>query len=115
MAQAHHSPRRGEVYDCTVPVEGGTETVTVVVVSRDDWNASPPDSRIWAVPIKRQARPLAVKLADTDPVAGWAQIHGHGMIPRDWLTAPVAMLSGATMQRLREAFTTLQEDTDPQL
>ena len=115
MAQQPHTPRRGDVYDCQVPAGDAAETVTVVVVSRDDWNMTPPDDRIWAVPIKRHERPLAVRLTDADPIGGWVQIHGHGMNPRTWLTTPVAMLSGATMQKIREAFATLQEDTEPTL
>lgn len=110
------TPRRGEVYDCAVPVgDGQTETVRVVVVSNDVWNQNPPDGRILAIPIKRQRGPLGVQLTETDHIGGWVQIHGLGMVPRKWLSKPVSMLSGQTMQRIREALSMLQEDTDPQL
>ena len=106
-------PRRGEVYTCRMPAGDQAETIKVVVISRDDWNANPPDGRIWVVPIKRKPRPLSFRLDDTDPVGGWVLTHAHAMIPSDWLAEQSGMLTGANMERIRKALAFLQDDIEP--
>lgn len=116
MAQQPNEYRRGEVYTSRMPGTGGkSQPLMAALISRDDWNQNPPDGRVWAAPIRRVPRPLAVKCSSADPVSGWVQIHAHGMIPRDWLMEPVGMLVGDTLQRIDEALDTLRENLGPNL
>ncbi|MGH3729724.1 MAG: type II toxin-antitoxin system PemK/MazF family toxin [Micromonosporaceae bacterium] len=89
--------KQGEIYDCTV----GDRRYRVLVVSADAHN----DVRVpWVVPIRHgrmNAPPYLVTLLDADPVGGTADVD---RLDRVRLTGePVGIVTGATMQRVREA------------
>jgi hypothetical protein len=93
--------RQGEVYDYSVR----GERYRVLVVSTDVHN----EVRLpWIVPIRRRAvdaPPYLVALRDQDPVGGSADVDRLDRAPLDG--EPVGMITGATMQRVREAIHTL--------
>lgn len=105
--------RRGELYQCNNGP--GRRPQLVVLVSRDDLNQNPPDGEVWVMPIVRKPSPLAVRLGEADPARGWVRIHKAAWIERDRLYQPGSMLTGATMEAIREALDRLQADDVPEL
>ncbi len=96
--------KQGEIYDCTVD----DRRYRVLVVSADAHN----DVRMpWVVPIRHgrmNAPPYLVTLLDADPVGGTADID---RLDRVRLTGePVGIVTGATMQRVREAVSMIFAD-----
>ena len=89
---------QGEVFE----VQIGKARHRVVVVSNDVHNTV---FVPWVVPIRhgrREAWPYAVPLVDADPFGGTADV--SRLLTRLRVTGqPLGMITGATMQRLREA------------
>jgi len=93
--------RQGEVYD----YEAGGQRYRVLVVSADAHNEV---RTPWVVPVRRgsmDAPPYLVALVDADPVGGTADLDRLDRAPVSG--APVGIVTGATMQRVREALRTL--------
>jgi len=93
--------RQGEVYDYAI----GTSRYRLLVVSADGHNEV---RTPWVVPIRHgtlDAPPYLVALLDADPLGGSADIE---RLDRAAVTGePICLVTGATMQRVREAITTL--------
>jgi hypothetical protein len=95
--------RQGEIYDHAV----GGRVYRALVVSTDPHNAV----RVpWVVPIrhgKASAPPYLVALVDADPLGGTADID---RLDRATVSGePVGIVTGATMQRVRDAISTVFE------
>jgi hypothetical protein len=92
---------QGEVYD----LEVAAAHYRVIVVSSSVHNAV---FVPWVVPIRRGHRdawPYAVPLVDPDPLGGTADMN---RLSRAQVGGqPLGMVTGATMQRLREAIAAL--------
>jgi hypothetical protein len=89
--------RQGEIYDYTI----GGRQYRLLVVSSDAHNAV----RLpWVVPIRHgtmDAPPYLVAPGDPDPLGGSADIDRLDRAPV--AGTPIGILTGATMQRVREA------------
>ena len=88
---------QGEVYD----LEEDTAHYRVIVVSSNVHNAV---MTPWVVPIRhghRDAWPYAVPLVDPDPLGGTADM--NRLERAQPAGQPLGIVTGATMQRLREA------------
>ncbi len=93
--------KQGEIHNYPV----ADRRYHVLVVSGDAHN----EVRLpWVVPIRRgrtDAPPYLVALVEADPVGGTADID---RLDRASLSSePVGIVTGATMQRIREAISTL--------
>jgi hypothetical protein len=92
---------QGEIYDHSV----AERRYRVLVVSTDAHN----DVRTpWVAPIRHgtmDAPPHLIALADVDPLGGSIDL---GRLDRVHVTGtPIGIVTGATMQRVREAIQTL--------
>lgn len=92
---------QGEIYDHSV----AERRYRVLVVSTDAHN----DIRTpWVAPIRHgtmDAPPHLIALADVDPLGGSIDL---GRLDRVQVTGtPIGIVTGATMQRVREAIQTL--------
>jgi mRNA-degrading endonuclease toxin of MazEF toxin-antitoxin module len=105
--------RRGEVY--RYDLGEGHPPVTVVLLSRDAINQTPPDGLVWVAPLGRHQAPLAVACSEADPVAGWVLLHAHRTVERDRLSDPVGILTGATMTKIGDMIAYILEDAVPDL
>lgn len=94
-------PRRGEVYQWAGR--------TVVVISGDNHNSLLDP---WVLALSRGLRgsAYAVDLDDTDPFGGRVIIHPVMIVPQVELTRPLGMLTGATLDRVKNAVISLISD-----
>lgn len=92
---------QGEIYDHRV----AERWYRVLVVSTDAHN----DVRTpWVAPIRHgtlDAPPHLIALADVDPLGGSIDLGRLDMVPVTG--TPIGIVTGATMQRVREAIQTL--------
>lgn len=88
--------RQGEIHELS-------SGLRVIVISSDRANQ---DGRPIAVPIIRGRHdlpPYLIEFADIDPHAGSIAVADMGWIPPDRLGKVVGIVTGATMERIREA------------
>jgi mRNA-degrading endonuclease toxin of MazEF toxin-antitoxin module len=93
--------RQGEIYD--YDVAGARYRVLIVSADAHNEVRTP-----WVVPLRRgklSAPPYLVPLVDADPVGGTADIDRLDRAPVSGES--VGIISGATMERIREAIHTL--------
>jgi mRNA-degrading endonuclease toxin of MazEF toxin-antitoxin module len=93
--------RQGEIYGHVI----AGSRYTVLVVSTDAHNEV---RTPWVVPIRRgtmDAPPYLVALIDPDPLGGSADVDRLARISPGG--TPIGIITGATMQRIREAIHTL--------
>jgi len=93
--------RQGEIYNHAI----GDRRYRVLVVSTDAHNEV---RTPWVIPVRHgtmDAPPYLVALVDADPLGGSADIDRLARIAPTG--PPIGMITGATMQRIREAIYTL--------
>lgn len=98
--------RQGEIRPLQTPF-GLDAGIRMIVVSNDDVNESAQPIVVPIVRGRQDLPPYLIQLAEHDPHAGTVSVAQIGSVPAQYLREPIGLVSGSTMERIREAITEL--------